>query len=492
MHDFGKSSLIGVALALVASSAAGAQASACRINDSSPYQINSAKTYLGKARGARDSETDARLRDAVRVVTTDPEKIKNDIGREWQLSQALFLWAKQPSAKPTMTRGQLGYTTRTNDQVDLLAAVDSAFTAVETRAPQCADSVEIFRRDLWLPLINQAIQLSATNPDSAEKLANRSLVIYRGAPNAYEVLANIALNQGNDEQAIPRLRQVIEAAGTDTAHRDMRLTAMYNLGIKLTTAAEAATGDAKSRLYSDARSVLQAYVKEKPDETRAQAALARVLQATGDTTAVVSLYGEMLANPARYTEVQLFEAGVGAARAKRNDDAARLFEAGLEKNRYHRDALYNLANIYMGLEAGDKMLPVVRRLIEVDPSNPNNWTLLAASYQVMARGEQNAAKKKALNDSVLKYIDRGEKLPVAMTFSAFDHAGATHRLAGQVENRSDAAKTFKVRFEFLDANGAVVATKEQSIGPVAPKASSPFEVVVEQSGIVAYRYAPLT
>ncbi len=493
MHDFGKTSLIGLALALVASTSAGAQASACRINDSSPYQLASAKTYLNKVRGSgKENEKDDRLRDAIGVLTKEPEKIKNDLGREWHLAQALWLWTKRSPNKPVMTRGELGYHTRTNEQVDLLVATDSAFTAVETRAPQCADSVERYRRDLWTPIFNAAVEMTAANPDSAEKLANRSLIILRDTPHAYNLLANIATQRDDKATMIPRLRKVVEASGTDTAYRDMRLGAMYNLGVALTTQADAAQGAEKTRLYGEARSVFESYLKEKPTDANAQAGLARALQATGDTAAIGNIFGAMLANPSGYSELQLFEAGVGAARAKRAEDAAKLFEAGLERNPYYRDALYNLANMYMGLQEGEKMLPVTRRLVEVDPSNPNNWTLLAASYQVQAKKESNAARKKALNDSVVKYIEKAEKLPVAVTFSAFDHAGATHRLVGNVENRGTAAKSFSARFEFLDATGKVVATKEQSIGPVAPKERMQFEVVVEQSGIVAFRYAPLT
>ena len=493
MHDFGKSSLIGVALALVASTSAGAQASACKINDSSPYQLASAKTYLNKVRGTgKENEKDDRLRDAIGVLTKEPEKIKNDLGREWHLAQALWLWTKRSPNKPVMTRGELGFTTRTNEQVDLLAATDSVLTAVETRAPQCADSVERFRRDLWTPIINAAIQITEANPDSAEKLANRSLIIFRDTPHAYNLLANIATKRDDKTEMVARLRKVIEVSGTDTANREMRHNAMYNLGVALTTQADAAQGADKARLYGEARSVFEAYLKEKPTDANAQAGLSRALQATGDTAAIGNIFGAMLTNPSAYTELQLFEAGVGAARAQRAADAAKLFEAGLERNPYYRDALYNLANMYMGLQEGDKMLPVARRLVEVDPSNPNNWTLLAASYQTLAKKESNAARKKALNDSVVKYIEMGDKLPVAVTFSAFDHAGATHRLVGNVENRSAAAKTFKARFEFLDATGKVVATKEQSIGPVPAKERMQFEVIVDQAGIVAFRYAPLT
>lgn len=492
MHGFVKPSLIGVALALVAGSTAEAQ-SACRVNEGSPFQLASARTYLNKVRGTgKEGEKNDRLRDAIRVVTEDPEKIRNDLGREWHLSQALFLWARRPGVSATPTRGELGYTSRTDDRVDLLMAVDSAFTAVERRAPECADSVAGFRRALWTPIINAAIEVAPTNPDSAEKLANRSLVILRDTPHAHNVLANIATAKGDAATMIPRLRKVIETSGTDTSFRAIRHSAMYNLGITLTNQAAAATGAEQARLYGEARTVLDAYAKEKPDDANAHAALARVLQASGDTAAVADIFGGMMADPARYTEVQLFEAGVGAARAKRQADAAKLFEAGLQKNPYHRDALYNLANMYMGLSDAAKMHATARRLIEVDPSNPNNWTLLAASFQAQAKTESNAARKRALNDSVLKYIEKGEKMPVSLTVSAFDHSGATHRLAGQVENRSDAQKSYTARFEFLDSKGNVVATKEQAIGPVAPKASARFEVVVEQAGIVAYRYAPLT
>ena len=491
MHAYGKSSLIGVALALVASTTAEAQ-QACRINESSPYQINSAKVYLNKARAPGAKEAPDRLRDAVRVVTEDPEKIKNDLGREWHLSQALYLWAKRDTANTIDTRGEVGYTTRTNEPIDLLAAVDSAFTAVEQRAPQCADSVRRFRRDLWTSVINPAIQLAATNPDSAAKLARRSLIIYRDAPHAHNVLATIAGQRGDEAGMLPHLRAVIEASGTDTTHRAVRQSALYNLGVALTNQASAAPEAQKAGLYAEARRHLEAYLQEKPGDANAQAALARTLQATGDTSAVANIFSGMIENPAQYTEVQLFEAGVGAARAKRNEEAAKLFEAGLQKNPYHRDALFNLANMYMTIEQPAKMHETTKRLVAVDPSNPNNWTLLAASYQVMARKEENAAKKKALNDSVLKYIQKADKLPVAVTISGFDHSGATHRLSGRVENRSESPKTFTAKFEFLDASGNVVATKEQAVGPVPAKGTANFEVVVEQAGIVAYRYSPLT
>ena len=137
------------------------------------------------------------------------------------------------------------------------------------------------------------------------------------------------------------------------------------------------------------------------------------------------------------------------------------------------------------------MLPVARRLTEVDPGNPDNWRLLAAAYQLQNRQATTAAAKKASTDSLIRYLERSDKLPVRVAISGFQHQGAKHTLTGSIENLGTAAATYPLKVEFLDKTGAVVATQTTSVGPVAAKAKAEFTVTVEQPGIVAFRYAPL-
>ena len=122
-----------------ASAAAGAQEK-CEINEGSPYQVNSAKIYLGKVQSGKESEKEGHLKNAVKVLTENPERIKNELGRNWMLARAYYEWSQRPQFKGTLmgTRGQFGFTSNTSQPVDLVAAMDSALTAVEAAAPGCA------------------------------------------------------------------------------------------------------------------------------------------------------------------------------------------------------------------------------------------------------------------------------------------------------------------------------------------------------------------
>src|SRR5207253_6105210 len=69
------------------------------------------------------------------------------------------------------------------------------------------------------------------------------------------------------------------------------------------------------------------------------------------------------------------------------------YRAGLVKNPYHRDALYNLTGIAFVLNDTAKVLLLAQRLYAVDPMNRLSLTKLAGAWQL-------AGKK----DSALYYI----------------------------------------------------------------------------------------
>jgi tetratricopeptide (TPR) repeat protein len=224
---------------------------------------------------------------------------------------------------------------------------------------------------------------------------------------------------------------------------------------------------------------------------------------SGDKESATKLFDEMVANPDKYTDTQLFEAGVGAARADQPEPAAKLFEAGLKKNPYSRDGLFNLGATLSTAEKWDELPPVLSKLIEVDPENPDNYRLWALYYQGKAKALKPLAEKKpdtdpnvkawqSANDSLLKYFKRFQEAPVKVAFSMFSHDGAKHVLSGLVENMSDASKAYTLKFDFLDSSGNTVTSKEVAVPEVGAKASKSFRVEVEGPGIVAFKYAPLT
>jgi tetratricopeptide (TPR) repeat protein len=244
-------------------------------------------------------------------------------------------------------------------------------------------------------------------------------------------------------------------------------------------------------------------LKEYPGDVRAQSAIARAQILSGDKESANKLFTDMSSNPDKYTDTQLFEAGVGAARADQNTAAASLFEAGLKKNPYSRDGLFNLGATLATAETWDKMPPVLSRLVDVDPENPDNYRLWALYYQGRAKALKPLAEKKAdtdpnakafqaANDSLLKYFKRFQEATVKVQFSLFSHDGAKHVLSGLVENTSEAAKAYTLKFDFLDEGGKTVASKEIALAEIAAKGSKSFRLEVEGQGIVAFKYSPLS
>jgi tetratricopeptide (TPR) repeat protein len=496
MTAFRRTAFAALALSVVASASAGAQgAKKCDINTGSPFGVNGAKIYLNKAMGTAGAadEKPRHLKSAIAAL----EKVSandNALGREWVLGKTLLWWTMLPGQTQTVVkRGDVGFTTNPGDNIDLLMAADSAFSYVEANAPQCADSVDLFRRQAWVRLINGAITAGNNNQlDSSEALAKRSLVIYRKSPYAYNQLGLIAQKRNDDLAAAKYFQQTVDAAQGDTSAQIVKLkrSAMRAVAVYQQNAAEVATGDQKAALSKQAAESFKAYLKEVPDDAEAQAALARAMSQSGDTAAVAAIYADMMANPSKYTDQQLVQAGVGAFNSGRKDDAVKLFRFAATQNPYSRDANFDLASSYVGLTNPDSAEFYARRAIAVDPNNPDNWSLLADAYQLRL-ASKDAKVKKMATDSLLILRKRVMSMPQKVSFTAFDHAGAKHTLSGVVQNLGTAPGNYALKFEFLDKNGNVVASQTANVGPVAPKESKPFSVTVEQTGIVAFRYAPL-
>ena len=482
-----------VALGATAAAPAGAQAArgkGCSISDGSPYQINAGKTYLNKAMSAKGNadEKPKHLRDAVAAVEkAGPDD--NPLGRNWILGRAMIWRTMLPGQNEmVIPRSEVGYTTNPTGTIDILMAADSAFSYVEKNAPQCADSIALFRQQPWVKLVNAAgAAVNAEKYDSAAYLANRSLIIYRDSPYAYNILAVIAQRKNDYPAALESYKQVIAKTVGDTATtaKRMRKDALYNTA--LITQAMAAQ-PANSALAKQVPDLWRAYLKEYPDDVDAKGALARAVAASGDTAAVAAVYAEMMASPTKYSDQQLVEAGVGLANSNRSDDAIKLFTYALDQNPYNRDALFDLATTHFSAGHAAETRTYAKRLLALDPSNPDNYKLLAGSYQLEAGESKDAKVKKAATDSLLALLKTAGQMTARVTFDQFNHNGAKHDLIGKVENIGTAPGSYNLKVEFLDKSGNAVATQTTTVTSVAPKESKPFTVTANHDGIVAFRY----
>lgn len=507
----------GLALAAAPLAAQAAPAkSACDIDQNKPGSLAVAVLNITRVQASTDTAAKYKaLRDVIGRVTADANAAKqNPVGQAYTLAQAGMLLSQDVRLANSATRADLGLAGNPTQPADLLKFVDSTLTVVEQAKPNCAPQVQELRQFAWGQTINAGLQaLNAQKGDSAAYYAERSLVVYKNSPLPYYVLANTAQLKNDAATAGRYWPRVAELAANDTSTqgRDLRNAALANIAINAVNAVQGAPAADKPARAREAAAAIRAAVAaapNSPDAPRLQASLAQMLTLAGDTASLGAVYADQLANPAKYDDLALTNAGVIASQANKPEDAARLFAAALEKNPLQRDALNNLAATDLALKRFADVVAVAQRLVAVDPANPDNQLFIAYGYQGLANAAKTPAAKKALTDSLLKYNKLSQEMPVKVTFTEFTRGDTRAVLGMNVEAvkptsssttggragarpaaaASGAPRTYNFTVEFLDKNGAVVDTQQVSVGPVAPGQSKAQRVESSKGGVVAFRY----
>lgn len=536
MSGLGKT-LLPALMLVGASVAASAQQKTCDVDEGSPAQVARAYLDIQQASVAKPADAAKQLRDAVKLLN-DGDLKKNPTGRAMMLGKVYVLWMQQPGmASGRTTRGAVGFVTDTSAAFDLVAGIDSAFTVVETANPECLTQTNSYRQQkAWVDLVNQANDLANNNQlDSAVVLAKRSLQLSKHAPYGYNVLAQQAMKNNQPKEAIADFKLAIDAA-KDSTMADTKRQLLAFLGNYAADQAESAQGADKTTLLAESKAAYDQLAKDPGTKyaDNARSGLARLAMISGDTAAIKGSYTDQLANPGAFSYNSLMMAAVTAAKANQNKDAIKLFEAARAVNPYHRDVLYNLSRLYLLDSNFVKGVETASALVKVDPSNPDNYQLLAVGYGSIKKGYDTKQKEweakakvygdrankskaaavvkanvdsaartspfikaygdssKTAIDSALKYQTMMGSLPAKVTFTEFTTAsdGKT-TIGGSVVNQTSAPKTYTIKLEFLDKSGNAVATQDVSVGPVPPNERMNFKTTGAGAGIVAFRYAPL-
>lgn len=494
---FAAATIVSAAPAFAQQTATATAAGTCEIEQGKPQALARATLSLTRANAAmKGGDPTKDLKDIVGALNAPTLKNDNPVGRAFLLASAYVLLLEQPGIEPVSARSAVGLTTDPAGTIDLFAAADSAITIVEQSAPACAAYMMPFRQQkAWLNTTNAAINaLNANKLDSAEIYAKRSLTLDRKSPYAYTVLASIAKKKENFPAMMEYSKQVIAAAGTDTAYADVKERAMYELASTTAERAAKATGAQKKALATEAIAAWLPLVNSKDDVqgTIAINNLQKMYIAAGDSLQQNKIYAPLLAAPATYSEGALLQAGVVASQFKRPDDAAILFEAAANRNPYSRDALNNLAASYLQAGETEKAGPIINKLIGLDPSNPDNYMLYAYQYVGRLKKKSDAKTTKMYNDSLIVWNTKAEKMPVKVSFNEFSRNSEGTTLVGSVENRSTTPKSYSLVFEFLGPKGEVLFTETAAVGPVPAKGTKEFTIKNAKQGVAGYRYKPIT
>ncbi|HTK49965.1 MAG TPA: FxLYD domain-containing protein [Gemmatimonadaceae bacterium] len=523
--------LVASAASLGAQQTAASQAAASppACDAASPSNGDLLKANITLQQALKNQKTDAA--GAAKALTSSVKALegikKPDAASSFMLGSALALWLNQPGIGLTPKRSALGFTTNPDATIDLPVAIDSLFKIAEASAPGCSYYTAFWRggQQAYLDLVNAAInQLNADKLDSAEFYANQANRLYSESPYGHMVLGNIASKRNKNDDAIKSWQLAADAAAKDTAYRDVERQVVANIASVYLNQArdESAPKETRAAAAKKAAELYQKLVAI-PGTTGATLAqgrqnLAQALLISGDSAGAAKSYSEVLTDPASHDYQDLLNAAVTAARTGKNADAAKLFEAALEKNPYSRDALFNLAVTDLNLQQYEKVGPLVARLVAVDPGNPENYLLAARAYVEVGKTRKGAAAV-AVADSTVMWYSKGSQLPVEVTMAEYTPGEQQIEIAGTVLDRRDkaaaaedagttmtrselakaqkaraarvaamAAKPVTLKFEALDKSGAVLGSQTVTTEALKPGASAKFRVTIPAANAIAYRY----
>jgi tetratricopeptide (TPR) repeat protein len=468
---------------------------ACDPTANTRGDIAKAQFSMTRALAASDKGNPTKdLQEVLRLVDNGND---NPNARNYLRGEAYVIFLMQPNAPAVVQRSTLGLTSNPTGTIDLFVAADSSFSAVEKALPECAQVIAQWRQQRpWLNTLNAAINaLNANQLDSAELFAKRSLLLDRRAPYAYSVLGSIAQNRKNWSVANDYWKQALAAAGTDTTYADVRAKTMYEIASSASDRAYAASGAAKKAAAREAIKPWQDYIAVANNDILLADAIdnvAGMYVEAGDSASVPAIYAPLLANPTKYGEIALVHAGVVATRNGHPGDATKLFNTALTKNPYSRDAMNNLAATYIQTNEYAKAFPLIDKLVAMDPSNPDNPLLYAFAYQGLYKGTKDKKLQKIYTDSLVYWNGKSENAPVKLAVTEFTRRANETTIAGTIENRGKAAKTYTVNVELLDKSGIVIDTQTTTVGPVSPKSTKTFKLTSAKGGAYGYRYKPLT
>ncbi|HET9133624.1 MAG TPA: tetratricopeptide repeat protein [Gemmatimonadales bacterium] len=429
------------------------------------FKVSSGVTYLigaqggnGQVSGAGDPEKRRNLRNSgIRVVTeaiTENNQAGN--GAAWYYLGRLHL-----------------------DGGDLVGA-DSAFTKAAELAPQCAEDIRSWRQRAWLVLMNPAAEyVRQDKGDSALALFRQAAIISRDFPQGFYNMGVLYANGNEPDSAAKYFEISKQRAATDPARfaKD-RNAAAFNLAAMYQRAGK----------HDAAITELRAYIGWEPGDVEAKRALATSLRAVGKTDEATALDKEALQTMAAsgdLTSSDVMTMGINAFNDKKYEEAAQQFAKVLETEPWNRDARYNLANAYLALQDGPKLVETAAPIVENEPLNEDARKLLSQGYRIQGNNDKLIETATAL--VAMPTGLQGVRLAVG-TDGARLTGTAYGRAAQTLEGKAIPAKAQTMVIEFLGKDGAVIATSEVALPALAAEATHDFTAEATGAGIVGWRY----
>ena len=365
---------------------------------------------------------------------------------------------------------------------------DSALGRAEKLAPDCAKEIDGYRQNAWVALIKGGNGFEEQkNLDSALALYSQAGTIFRKSPIPYYQAANVFNEQGKADSAAAYYGKAVAAGAnaTDTTEKKIRDRSAFNQGALLLNAQK----------HAEAAAAFERYLRWVPKDIEAKRGLAAAYRGMGQAEKAQALEQQIVAaggasgggaaGGGGAGSTDLMNVGVNLYNDKKYAEAAEAFAKVAAAEPNNRDALFNLANTYLALKDGPKLLATAQRLQAIEPLSENTLKLVGEGY------------KQAGNvDEAVKLAEQVLALPVDVRVSDFAAAGNGATLTGTATGRQAQTAAGKpippapitLTVEFLDAKGAVVGSQDVQIPALAAGKTHEIKAAAQGAGIAAWRY----
>lgn len=334
------------------------------------------------------------------------------------------------------------------------------------RKPDCAAEATNTRYNGWVTLYNEAIQAyqEGDNARALERfeVANMFHPDLRGFNNA----ALLHMEMGETDEAIATYEMALESdVEGDEEQRRQIITGLGDL-----LASEGRPDEAAAAYAS--------YLEEHPDDVVARIRYALSLMSTDRAEEAAGIFEEILSRDDLTTQ-QWVEVGVGLYNSESYADAATAFGKARSQNPYNKEAMENLVNASVQAGETGQVLALADTLVNWYPHEPANYQLLATA---LARSDKDMEAMQALQT--------GETLTVVFELVQMAQANdGSYVVRGSVEAREGAPASIEIPFEFLGADGSVVATETLALSLPAAGESQRFDLTVtSETPIAGFRY----
>lgn len=372
---------------------------------------------------------------------------------------------------------------------------DSALTRAEELRPIYQLETERIREQEWVELYQSAAPLvNAGDYAGAAEIFEQADAIYDKRPEVKAFLGQIYVQLGENEKAIPVLRDAIDIIEGEEGQQMMEsdsttYAAWVETGAQLPVyVAQALMG---AQRYGEAAQELKGLLAEDPGNMSYLRQLSSLYLELEQPDSARAIYDDMLAMEDLGAQ-DYYAVGVGLYQMEEYAAAADAFQQAIDASAYDRDATEMQArSLQLAYPAGEdapeppagaleRLESVAERWTELDPANRNAYLILAQTKSRLGTSDQASA-----------LVAQIEDLPFFVTnlqLQRYPESGGM--VMGQLVNQSmDAGSNANLRFTFYDSQGNEIGTEELAVQLPAPEASRPFQLEFETTGPVdGYTY----